>query len=466
MKHIAEPLEIGSTNGTLPIRCFTGEELLPDEPSRRQLAKLAALTGLDEYVAVLPDVHFKCRNPSPTGTVVVSRSLLVPRAVDRGINCGMRMIATSVPARELSPNRLDLLFGGLMESIPIEARDAPLLSADECERLLVEGLPAVSDRIDLTPEDLCRIENGGRMTPYVDPEAIRAVVTTTAVIKGRPWLGTLGAGNHFLELQEIVAVLDEPVAGRLGLHAGDAVFMMHTDSRRLGKRVLKSIREEAFGAIGNGHSPEVSDSLWTIPADSDIGRRYIAALAAATHAGFANRAALTQILRRAVRAVLDDSSLALPLIYDCAHESIQREDHGGHAVWVHRHGASRALPPSALAGDPVLGNTGQPVPIPGSMGTESYIGVTREGVDETFHSVAHGAGRVIEKIHAAEQFDPEQIERDLGTDGIRLYRYGTDNIAGQAPASFKNVRRVVEAMTAFDLIRPVVQLRPIAVLKG
>ena len=253
------------------------------------------------------------------------------------------------------------------------------------------------------------------------------------------------------------------------IHAlGPAVVKLTVseDSRRLGKRVLKSIREEAFGAIGNGHSPEVSDSLWTIPADSDIGRRYVAALAAATHAGFANRAALTQILRRAMRAVLDDSSLALPLIYDCAHESIQREDHGGHAVWVHRHGASRALPPSALAGDPVLGNTGQPAPIPGSMGTESYIGVTREGVDETFHSVAHGAGRVIEKIHAAEQFDPEQIERDLGTDGIRLYRYGTDNIAGQAPASFKNVRRVVEAMTAFDLIRPVVQLRPIAVLKG
>jgi tRNA-splicing ligase RtcB len=171
-------------------------------------------------------------------------------------------------------------------------------------------------------------------------------------------------------------------------------------------------------------------------------------------------------VRQGMRALLDDPSLELPLIYDCAHESIQREDHGGRAVWVHRHGASRALPPSTLAHDPVLGEIGQPVPIPGSMGTESYIGVTACGVERTFHSVAHGAGRTMEKISAAERFDPEQIERDLGTKGIRLYRYGTDNIAGQAPASFKDIGCVVEAMTAFDLIRPVVRLRPIAVLKG
>jgi tRNA-splicing ligase RtcB len=463
MTHVVEPFEIASADGALPIRCFTGEDLLPDEPSRRQLAQLAASSALDEYVAVLPDVHFKRRNPTPTGTVVVSRSQLVPRAIDPGVNCGMRMIATSVPAQALSAKRLDQLFGRLIEDIPIGARATPLLNPSQCERLLVEGLAAVSDLIDLPPGELCRIENGGRITPHVDADSIHRVVTGSAVSKGQAWLGTLGAGNHFLELQQVVEILDEPVAGRLGLLAGDAVFMMHTDSRRLGKHVLRPIFEEALHASGNGHSPH---SLWRIPADSDIGRRYLAALAAATHAGFANRAVLTRILRQAMRAVLDDPSLELPLIYDCAHESIQREEHGGQALWVHRHGASHALPPSALAHDPVLGEIGQPVPIPGSMGTESYIAVTDRGVGQTFHSVAHGAGRTLEKIHAAEQFDPEQIERDLGCDGIRLYRYGTENIAGQAPASFKNVRRVVDAMTAFNLIRPVVRLRPVAVLKG
>src|SRR5439155_1283538 len=226
MKPVREPIEISTGNGALPIRCFTGDELLPDQTSRQQLAELATLPGLDDWVTVLPDVHFKRRNPSPTGTVVVSRSCLVPRA-------------------------------------------------------------------------------------------IHPVVTAKAVSKGQAWLGTLGAGNHFLELQQVVAVLDGPVASRLGLYAGDVVCMMHTDSRRLGKYVLKSIFEEALHSAGNGHSPH---SLWTIPADSEIGRRYVAALSAATHAGFANRAVLTGILRRAMRAVLGDPSLELPLIYDCAHE--------------------------------------------------------------------------------------------------------------------------------------------------
>jgi tRNA-splicing ligase RtcB (3'-phosphate/5'-hydroxy nucleic acid ligase) len=465
MKSACEPLELTTDNGALPIRCFTGEQLAPDEAARRQLAELSALPGLDEHVTVLPDVHFKHRNPSPTGTVVVSQSRLVPRAIDPGINCGMRMVSTSVPARELGSGLLDQLFTRLIADIPIEAREESLLTDDQCGLLLAEGLSTVADALDVPASELDRIENRGRMTPGVDPDAIRAVIASSAVRKGNPWLGTLGAGNHFLELQEIVEVLDEPAARALGLVAGDAVFMMHSDSRRLGKRALKPIFEEALKAAGNGHVP-APDSLWTIPADSDIGRKYVAALTAATHAGFANRAALTAILRRAVRAVLGDPSLTLPLIYDCSHESIQQEEHGGRALWVHRHGASHALPPSALAHDPVLAEIGQPVPIPGNMGSESYIAVARPGAASTFNSVAHGAGRVMEKVHAAEQFDPEQVERDLGTVGVRLYRYGTDNIAGQAPASFKNVRSVVEAMAAFDLIRPVVRLRPLAVLKG
>lgn len=463
MKTVCEPVNITADAGALPVRCFTGAQLMPDEAARRQLAELSTLPGLDEYVTVLPDVHYKHRNPSPTGTVVVSHSTLVPRAVDPGINCGMRMVATAVPAREFDTTRLDELFNRLIADIPIEARQTPMLSADECTRMLAEGLPSVADRLELAPGELNRFENRGHMTPGVDPDAIRALIQPAAVRKGNGWLGTLGAGNHFLELQEIVEVLDHLVAYRLGLKEGDAVFMMHTDSRRMGKRALKPVFEEALEVAG---STDVPDSLWTIPADSEIGRRYVAALAAATHSGFFNRAALTLMLRHAVRDVLAESSLAMPLIFDCGHESIQQEEHNGQRLWVHRHGASHALPASALAHDPVLADVGQPVPIPGNMGSASYIGVTQPGVVSTFHSVAHGAGRVMEKVHAAERFDPEQVERDLGSYGVRLYRYGTDNIAGQAPASFKNVRGVVEAMVAFDLIRPVVRLRPLAVLKG
>ncbi len=456
------PFELRMTDHALPVRCFTSEALMPDEAARRQLANVAAVPGLHEYVVVLPDVHYKSRNPAPTGTVVVSRDVIVPRAIDAGINCGIRMIASSIPARQLTPVLLDDLFGRLKEAIPLAPHRRPLLTDEECERMLVDGLDAVRDALDLPAGELARVENGGRMMPELGPDAIRAVVTPQAIDKGNPWLGTLGAGNHFLELQEIVDVLDEPAARALGLERGCAMFMMHTDSRRLGKQILKPLRAEAEQQIQQHRD----GALWTASPDTGLGRRFVLALAAASHAGFANRAAVTQILRRTVRTVLSDPSLPLPLVYDCGHETIQREKHNGDWLWVHRHGASSARPPSMLAHDLVLTALGQPVPIPGSMGTSSYVAVAQAGVAGTFHSVAHGAGRVIEKVRAAEQFDPQQVENDVSMQGVRLYRYGADNIAGQAPVSFKNVHAVMEAMTALNLIRPVVRLRPVAVLKG
>jgi tRNA-splicing ligase RtcB len=456
------PFELRVADDALPIRCFTSEELMPDERARRQLADVAAVPGLHEYVVVLPDVHYKSRNPAPTGTVVVSRDVIVPRAIDPGINCGIRMIASAIPARELTPVLLDDLFGRLRQAIPLAPHRRPLLTDEECERMLADGVGAVREALDLPASELGRVENGGRMMPELSPDAIRAVITPQAIEKGNCWLGTLGAGNHFLELQEIVDVLDEAGARALGLERGCAMFMMHTDSRRLGKQILKPLRAQALKQL-----QQCDDgTLWTTSPDRELGRRFVLALAAASHAGFANRAALTQILRRTLRTVLCDPSLRLPLVYDCGHETIQREKHHGDWLWVHRHGASSARPPSTLAHDPVLTALGQPVPIPGSMGTSSYVAVAQAGVAETFHSVAHGAGRVIEKVRAAEQFDPRQVENDVSMQGVRLYRYGVDNIAGQAPVSFKNVHAVMEAMAALNLIRPVVRLRPVAVLKG
>lgn len=476
------PIDI-QTDGALPIRCFTSKELLPDPFAWRQLHQLAAVPGLQQYVVVLPDVHFKSRNPSPTGTVVVSHDTLVPRAIDRGINCGIRVIATPLAAGDLSPRLLDDLFGRLLQAIPYKRHTRPLLSDEACEQVLVHGLSKLVSLLDLPSDELARVENGGRMMPHLDPESIRAGLTPEvirkAIRKGNRSLGTIGGGNHFLELQEIVKVFDQQSAQRLSLKQGHTVFMLHCDSRRLGKKILQPLREEAEQVYRTDGS---SGELWTVPLDTELGQRYICGLAAASHAGFANRAAVTQILRHTIWEVFGDSSIQLSLVYDCGHETIQREQlvpdpvlslvegevegHDGNWFWVHRHGASRALPPSRLTHDPVLAEVGQPVPIPGSMGTDSYIAVTQPGVVRTFHSVAHGAGRVIAKDHAAREFDPDQVEVDLRNQRIRLYRYGVDNIAGQALASFKNAQQVLEVMTAFDLIRPVVRLRPIAVLKG
>jgi tRNA-splicing ligase RtcB len=445
----------------VPIRCFGGERLRPDEPAQRQLDELAALPGVRE-VTVLPDVHYKSRNPAPSGTVVVTEGVIVPRAIDDGMNCGMRSMATELSASEFTPRLLDELFGRLLATIPPKKHEQPLLDERECEEMLVHGLGEVVEALDLPPDECLRTENGGRFDLGIAPEEIRAALPRKPIAKYRGSVGALGAGNHFLELQEVVEVVDVEAARRLGLTKGQAVFMMHSDSGKLGKRVLAEVHAEAERL----HRAPGGSELFGIPVDSELGRRYLACLTATLHTGFANRAAITELVRRALREVLGDSSLRLSLVGDSGHETIQPEVHGGRELWVHRHGASHALPPSPRVGDPALRDLGTPIPLAGCLGADSFICLGRPGNARTFHSAPHGAGRVLGKDESASRFDPDVVEADVRSRGVRLYRYHSDNIAGQAPWGFKNVSDVVQAMSSQDLLRPVVRVRPIAALKG
>lgn len=257
--------------------------------------------------------------------------------------------------------------------------------------------------------------------------------------------------------------MDHDTAKLLGLSQGKAVFMLHTGSRTLGSRMMKlylAELEEKFRPAQNG-AP-----IWSIPADSEEGIKYARAVSAASNFGFANRIALTEKLRAAMRKTLSDDALQMPLLYDCAHVSIKFEQWNGEKLWVHRHGASSALPPSRFAGHPVFSQTGQPVPIPGSMGHHSFIGVADEKAIDTFCSVNHGAGRAMDKPDALARFTEQQVHSEMESKNIRLYRYGSDNIAEQAPSSFKDISQVIHAMSALSLARPVVRVRPVAVLKG
>jgi tRNA-splicing ligase RtcB len=442
----------------VPIRLFSAPGLAPEATAAQQLRRLAQLRGLCRYVAVLPDVHHKPRNPTPTGTVAVTRDTIVPRAIDGGINCGLRLLAASVPAAELSPAIIDELYGRLLQRIPLKRHETPLVGEPDAMAFLTEGLGRLVEALDLPAEELSATECGGRALPHLDPAEIAEVVSARALRKGLGTLGTVGAGNHFLELQEIAQIIDAEAARRLGLERGGATFMVHSDSRGLGKRILKPLLEEALGPDADPAEPE----LWTIEAGSTMGRRLLAGLAAATHAGFANRAAVSHILRRVLREVLADRAVQLRLVVDCGHESIHLEDHDGERLWVHRHGASHALPPPPQEPDAI----GQAVPVAGCMGSDSYLCVAAPAVRDSFCSVAHGAGRVMEKARAAEVFGEEQVEREVAAAGVRLYRYHADDIGGQAPASFKDVCAVVAAMSSWGLVRPVARLRPVAVLKG
>ncbi len=459
------PLEQTPQNGGLPLKFFLTPELMPDAETVAQLENLANATGLAYHVAVLPDVHRKSRNLSPTGTVVAAKNRIVPRAVDTGINCGMRMVRTDIDVRDLGVPVLDEIFDELRRTIPVLEHEHDALSAEEVAGILVQGGQWSQKRFGLSEEELSCIENRATMpVDTTEAAAIMASMPEQAIKKGLRSFCTIGAGNHFLELQEIIEVLDRDVARLLGLSEGKAVFMLHTGSRTLGSRMMKlylAELEEKFRPAQHG------TPIWSMPADSEEGVKYARAVSAASNFGFANRIALTEKLRAAMRKALCDDALQMPLLYDCAHVSIKLEEwHGGEKLWVHRHGASSALPPSRCASHPVFSKTGQPVPIPGSMGHHSFIGVAEENAVETFCSVNHGAGRVMDKPEALARFTEQQIHSEMEAKNIRLYRYGSDNIAEQAPSSFKDISQVIRAMSALALARPVVRVRPVAVLKG
>lgn len=459
------PIEVMPQNGGVPIRLFLTPDLLPDAATLAQLESLANVPGLDHHVAGLPDIHRKSRNPTPTGTVVVAKNALVPYAVDAGINCGMRMLRTNIDVRDVTTSALDELFGTLMRTVPGRQHDRPILSEEDAAEILVRGGTWSQKTFGLSDAELHCIEDCATApTDTEDAAAILASVPEKAIHKGRRRFCTLGAGNHFLELQEIVDVLDQETADRLELGVGKAVFMLHTCSRGVASTVMRAYRAELEQKFLPRQCAMPASPFWSVPADTEEGIRFARALAAAANAGFANRIVVTEKLRAVVRQVLHDTSLSL--LYDCAHVSIKPELWRGERLWVHRHGASRALPPSQMAEHPVFAKTGQPVPIPGSMGHDSFIGVADETAIETFWSVNHGAGRVLDKPEARAQFTAAQVEQHMRDKHIRLYRHGTDNIAEQAPSSFKDVSQVIQAVSALSLAKPVVRVRPVAVLKG
>ena len=457
------PIEKAARNGGAPIKFFLTEDMLPDGETVKQLETLAETAGVIGHVAVLPDVHRKSRNMTPTGTAIATKDVIVPRAIDTGICCGMRMIRTEINATEFNVSLLDALFDELRQAIPVYEHEEQNLSIDEVQDILVQGGKWSQKRFNLSDTEMACIEDGGTVpTDAATVEQIMAGVPRKSLRKGRKVLGTIGDGNHFLELQEITGILNEEIAAKLGLKKGQVFFMLHTGSRAVGSKMMKGFLKENEDRLKNGSNTPI----WTLDANSAEGQNYARAVAAVSNFGFANRIAITEKLRAAVRKTLHDQNLPMPLLYDCAHVSIKPARIEGDKVWVHRHGASSALPASEMQSHPVFSSTGQPLPIPGSMGHASYVGVVDEGARQAFFSVNHGAGRVMDKPEAGTAFTESQVESELQNKNIRLYRYHSDNIAEQAPGSFKDISQIINAMQQLRLAKPVVKLQPIAVLKG
>ena len=465
--------------GAAAVHLFVDDRIEPDPRALEQLEALGRATGVQSPVVALPDVHYKARNPAPTGTVVAVRDAIIPRALDAGLNCGMRVHLLDLRREDVATRHIERLFALLGSIIPIGWHPQPVLSEFELDEVLARGARWVVDRHDGRGGPVANIENEGVLTSPDERRSIHALLRRRA----RRNLGVLGSGNHFLELH----VIDEVPAGgeALGLEPGRLLVMMHSGSGVVGKtmglffgprdeRVGRSQRrflvEKTAYHVAGGRLREDprrffrEDGFDALPADGREGRRFLAAHAAAANFGYANRAALGAKVEQAVARIF--AGAGAPLLTDISHNLVQREQHDGQDVYVHRQGASRAVPASLTPAGSPFAVTGQPFPVPGSMGAAAYICVAGPDAAAALRSANHGAGRVLDKPEARLAYDEAGVRAELGEAGIMLFKAGGGRLEEQAPGAFKDVTAVIEVMTASGIAAPWRGPHPLAVLKG
>jgi tRNA-splicing ligase RtcB (3'-phosphate/5'-hydroxy nucleic acid ligase) len=456
------------TDMRVPARVFADEELLDaisGDDSLRQLQNVATLPGIVEAAIAMPDIH--SGYGFPVGAVAATElpaGVVSPGGVGYDINCGVRLLVLPVTAGELGA-RKQALVHELSRRIPTGAgRDGGVrLGARELDRLLVDGPAALVARGIGTTADLEHTESGGRLDG-ADPGA----VSERARARGADQLGTLGSGNHFVELQRVERLFEAEAARAFGLEPERVTVLIHSGSRGLGHQVCTDFVKRMDAALAH-HGIVLPDrQLSCAPASSTEGRAYLGAMAAAANFAWGNRHAIAHRVRESVRSVLGDRVAdATVQVYDVAHNVAKRERHAGRDVLVHRKGATRAFPP----GDPELPDAhrgvGQAVFIPGSMGTSSMVLAGRQGaMERSFGTVCHGAGRALSRTAARKRVQGAELRRQLENAGITVRCASNRGLAEEAPFAYKDVEKVVDVVERAGLAARVAQLRPIGVVKG
>jgi len=384
-------------------------------------------------------------------------------------NCGVRLLVSSIEAEEVQPYLSDLA-SALYSHVPsgVGKKGVLRLSAKELDEVLVRGAAWAVEHGYGTRHDLEHLEEQGSM-----PGASAKAVSQRAKERGRPQLGTLGSGNHFLEVQEVVEIYDPEVAEVFGLFEGQLAVQVHSGSRGLGHQVCSDYVRILQSAVHKYGIKLPDRELVCAPLDSPEGRDYLAAMIAAANYAWANRQCLTHLVREAFEVVLAGKvrDWSLRTVYDVAHNIAKIEEHvvdGKRVrVCVHRKGATRAFPPGSSEIPADYREVGQPVLVPGDMGTASYVLVgTEEAMRATFGSTCHGAGRVLSRRAAKKRIRGSKLRDELEAQGIHVRAGSMAGLAEEAPAAYKDIERVVEVVHRAGIARKVAKLRPLAVIKG
>lgn len=440
------------------------------DASLEQVANAATLPGIVKASLAMPDIHQGYG--LPVGGVVATDAkdgVISPGGVGYDINCGVRLLRTNLTVSDVQP-RLASLVDGLYQAIPagVGSRGKVKLTATEERRVALKGAGWAVEQGYGILEDLQRIESDGSL-PEADPDA----VSQHAYERGRGQLGSLGSGNHFLEVQVVAEIYDESAARVLGLFRDQVTVMIHTGSRGFGHQVCTDYLRRLEGAIKKYGIQLPDRQLACAPLDSPEARDYLGAMRAAANFAFANRQCLAHWTRDAFMRLLGISpnELGMALVYDVAHNIAKTEEHEvdgvRRSVVVHRKGATRAFPPGHPELAAAYREIGQPVLIPGDMGRYSFVLVgTAASMRETFGSTCHGAGRLMSRTAAVKAARGRQIARELEAKGILVRATGRDALEEEMSEAYKDVKDVVEVVEKFGISRKVAKLRPIGVIKG
>ena len=449
----------------VPARIFADEGILDDiadDQSLEQLQNVSTLPGVVGAAIAMPDIHQGYG--FPVGGIAATElpdGVVSPGGVGYDINCGVRLLALPLTESELGDRRKALVHE-ISRAVPAGAGKGGGLalqdtSLDDVLRRGPRVLPGVRT------EDVERTESEGCLDG-ADPDA----VSERARARGQDQLGTMGSGNHFVELQVVDDVLDPTAAEAFGLRHGQLTVLIHSGSRGLGHQVCTDYVRLMDARLASYRIVLPDRQLACAPASSPEGQRYLAAMAAAANFAWANRQAIADEVRRAVATVLGHEAADGTLqVYDVAHNVAKIEVHEGTRVCVHRKGATRAFPAGSEEIPIAYRAVGQPVFIPGSMGTASFVLAGEPGaMERSFGTTCHGAGRRLSRTAARKQVDGGELRRELEARGIVVRCPSPKGLAEEAPLAYKDVDRVVRVVERAGLARRVARLVPIGVVKG
>ena len=441
-----------------------------EEGAVQQIANVACLPGVFRYSIAMPDIHFGYGFPiGGVAAFNMRNGVVSPGGVGFDINCGVRLIKSNLRQEDIE-DHLDELVDALFKNIPsgVGSKGKVKLSREDIDNVLDYGAEWAVENGYGWDEDLEVLEENGRIK-----SADSSKVSSKAKKRGIPQLGSLGSGNHFLEIQVVDEVYNENVAEVYGLEKGMIVIMVHTGSRGCGHQVCSDYLRVMDKAYKNYKIDIADRQLACAPIDSKEAQNYLKAMYAAANYAWANRQMITHWIRESFEDVLGKSprDMDMQIVYDVAHNIAKEETHDFKGndidVLVHRKGATRAFGPGREEVPLKYREVGQPVLIPGTMGTASYVlHGTQTAMEETFGSTAHGAGRVLSRSKAKKDYNPDDIVNSMESNGIKLKATSKNVIAEEAPGAYKDVDSVVRVSDSTGIAKLVCKVKPLAVTKG